>query len=186
MKRASKILSIGSLVSLSLPLLAISCNNSKPQIDNSGDSSGSDWINPNINNWNRLSSSQLAEVKDSFSYTLTAEGKKLSRDELEQVIKEIRKNCYPGDSGVISSALTAEKTFSDVKKHPKFKKYFSFTTAFDKNFSYLGGHKLEMEFMVRGDDKDLPAIKYVLRCPDKIYQGKMAVEATEFVYLEID
>lgn len=43
-----------------------------------------------------------------------------------------------------------------------------------------------MEFMVRGDDKDLPAIKYVLRCPDKIYQGKMAVEATEFVYLEID
>ncbi|SGA15226.1 Uncharacterised protein [Mycoplasmopsis arginini] len=42
MKRVSKILSIGSLVSLCLPLLAISCNNSKPQIDNSGGSSGSD------------------------------------------------------------------------------------------------------------------------------------------------
>lgn len=188
MKKRKLMIFLGSIIGVATPLFVASCgNNDKKQlIDEKEDETSSSTTGKTeaTTNSGFLSSSQLQEVKESFLFNLTPAGQLLSYEERMEIIKKIRKDSYPQDSGVSSQSITPEYTFNRVQQNEQFKKYFNFVSVEGKKFGYLNGHKLEMEFVVEDNIKHKTAIRYVLRCPDKIYKGRMAVEAEEYIYLD--
>ncbi|BAP39792.1 hypothetical protein [Metamycoplasma canadense] len=179
---------------LTLPVFAISCNinakQSSPKINLQNKEESPIYnINKPAYEIKLLSSSQIAEVKDSFSFSLTEEGKKLynsNPSEIEKILKRIRKKSYPRDTNpkISLKVFSLDDSFEEVKKDNDFKKYFIFQSPTSETFKYLNGHKLEFELIPSDPNKKTPAIKYAIRCPDKIYNGVMSVEDSGFIYLD--
>ncbi|AZZ65757.1 variable surface lipoprotein [Metamycoplasma phocicerebrale] len=179
MKKNKLVLSILSLSSLPiLPMVAVSCNNSLDDGDGDG------WIDPAPNpNTKLLNSSQIKLVVDAISFTKTKEAKKLSNDELIQIIKNIRLDYYPEDKQ-IENNIDKKIKFENAVKDGRFKKYFKYSAPDESVFPFLNGHILEMEIVSSYEGRRLPGIRFSILCPDKIYKGKMSSEKDGFVPLD--
>ncbi|MGX9363903.1 hypothetical protein ACWXVQ_00480 [Mycoplasma sp. 527] len=192
MKKIKKFLIFSSFSGIIFPLIAVSCGgptnsqNNQLLLDKS-QNNATGKINPlKRPKAKLLTTSQLGEIKNSFSYTLTNEGKKLPREELMKILQKIRADSYPIDRGITSKAANdPSRTFENVKANENFKKYLSFTSTLG-NLKYLSGHVIEMEFVLEGLEKKQPAIRYSVKCLDIIVNGKMNTEATEYIYLDLD
>ncbi len=176
--------------------MAISCAQNKKNENNTNlksnageQSSGKLLNNTNLNpnageqgSGKLLNSSQLSQVKDSFEFLLTKEGKKLSLNELLEIAKELKSSIYPKRK---IESKDKKYYFDKLSGNEKFKKYFVFKSALNKGFSFLSGHKMEFEFFVDKGDKKIPSIEYVLRCPDRITNGIWNAEDRQIIYLDI-
>lgn len=162
------------------PLVAISCTQNKKNENNTN-------LNQNAGEQSSgklLNSSQLSQVKDSFEFSLTKEGKKLSLNQLIEIAKELKSSIYHNKRKIRSE--DKKNYFNKLTGNEKFKKYFVFKSALNKGFSFLRGHKMEFEFFVDEGDRKIPSIEYVLRCPDRITNGGIwNVEDRQIIYLDI-
>ncbi|TPE57556.1 hypothetical protein FJO69_01325 [[Mycoplasma] falconis] len=117
-----------------------------------------------------LNSSQLSNIKDQFSFQLTDLGRQNYQKAIE-IFDQIYNQKY------ISS-----HSINNVLNDPEFKKYF-IVSIYPKNIIY--GHPITIKLEKKGENKPLPCISYEVRCPDRIQNGKMALDSYEEIYLDI-
>ncbi|AYN65442.1 type 2 periplasmic-binding domain-containing protein [Metamycoplasma hominis] len=132
-----------------------------------------------------LSASQISEITTQFSFELSKEGKKFVANKGAKALIEI-----------VNKAIDETKKYDTIEMLKSQERiaytYFMEANDIKKYFDIKipenlmpWGHKLLIEFLKKGEEKNMPCIYIQILCPDMIKNNLMGKESEGYIYLDL-
>ncbi|OKL23584.1 hypothetical protein [Metamycoplasma hominis] len=132
-----------------------------------------------------LSASQISEITTQFSFELSKEGKKFVANKGAKALIEIVNKAIDETKkyDTIEMLKSQERiAYTYFMEDNDIKKYFDIKIP--ENLMPWG-HKLLIEFLKKGEEKNMPCIYIQILCPDMIKNNLMGKESEGYIYLDL-